>query len=159
MRQGSADHTNLFNHINNLRKSQLKARELNTRKKSREVLSALAYLRNTVPAHGWLECIILGNQPLSFCESEVYWRHFMNASLSRNTSVTYMDKISTCVEKKSRTSYPKLTQLCLTGGAVATRNTCASFSRSRMVKHLVMTALYLLPHRWTMRTAWMRTNI
>lgn len=81
-------------------------------------------------ANGWLECIILGCQPFSFCEKKILHSHFKHDTLPRKTVMSYMQKLLLSVERKVFETLPSELKILFNGwtGAILTTLLCSRCS-------------------------------
>ena len=110
-KQSSNGYSNLVSHIMKEHAEEvMKIRQQGVKKETSTIMDQF-WPKKARTIHSWLEFIVCGFMPFSFCESDLARKYINCAPIARGTLMKYLDKVTVSVQKKIAKMLPN--QFCL----------------------------------------------
>lgn len=97
-RQRKAGYTNLCTHICTHHSDEISECVQTSLKINNNIFHSFTYSSLNIAVHGWMECIILCLLAFSFFEKSITRLHFKQESISRETFISHMHKLTSVLE-------------------------------------------------------------
>lgn len=104
--QSSSGYTNLCHHVNAHHKDMIDDRIRQCSQRPSKYFQSLSYSAKTQSVLAWMECVIMGLHPFSFCEQKVIRRDFRRFIISVDALMRYMRLLTKIVDEKVKAILP-----------------------------------------------------
>lgn len=102
-------------HIRTHQESDISIRLSDSLNLPRAAFAELSYPQKTPASHSWMECVTLALQPFSFAENIVFRMHLKWDSISKNTLLSYLQKMTTHAGKNIKNTLTERFSVFLDG--------------------------------------------
>lgn len=126
--QNGTGYSNLVSHVQNAHGDYLHALEVGTVPETREGTSTFCWSSKTKQLFAWLDLIVMGLLPFSFCDKPCITRNMREPSIAVNTLKKYMIALTTLVESKISDILPDKFAVVLDGWSAGDTHYIAIFA-------------------------------
>lgn len=156
--QNGSGYPNLVSHVQNAHADYLHAQELCAVPETREGTSSFFWTSKTKQLFAWIDLIVMGLLPFSFCEKECITKHIREAPISVNALKKHMAALTTLVESKISDMLPEKFAIVLDGWSAGDTHYIAMFATFPKIRGRDSNVFFLNFSPWKMSRDWMHPS-